>query len=374
MSAGWDSASLLAPIADGQPCGENLEYTTVSTLESWRLFGQREPIRPQAARTESSGSGKEQAPLRKLPDWNEVRATALDGLKQSKDLRLLAYLGTAALWTDSLTEFVETLRTAAKWLEEYWPDVYPLVDGDGLARRNALNCLADRMAVLDQLTYLPLANSRRHGVASLKAIDLAAERPPVTVDVSAEKAATIQAQRQGAIQAAFDEVPLGPLVALEESVTAGLAALTSIDSSMRSKGPEAAPTFELLQEKLGRIRHVLREQIAAREKAQALVETAGDGAGTGLTAAPAAPGPTTVAVSSAPPVVAGGAIASRQDAILALDAVAEFFRRHEPSSPVPLFVDRAKRLVSKNFLEVLADVAPDALPGARTAGGLKPDQ
>jgi type VI secretion system protein ImpA len=54
-----------------------------------------------------------------------------------------------------------------------------------------------------------------------------------------------------------------------------------------------------------------------------------------------------------------------------LDAAAEFFRRNEPSSPIPLFLERAKRLVSKDFLEVLADVAPDALPQARSAGGLR---
>ena len=48
-----------------------------------------------------------------------------------------------------------------------------------------------------------------------------------------------------------------------------------------------------------------------------------------------------------------------------------FFRQTEPSSPVPLFLERAKRLVSKDFLEVLADIAPDALEQARAAGGLK---
>jgi type VI secretion system protein ImpA len=66
-----------------------------------------------------------------------------------------------------------------------------------------------------------------------------------------------------------------------------------------------------------------------------------------------------------------GAIGSRQDAIAALDAVAEFFRRTEPSSPIPLFIARAKRLVSKDFLEVLADIAPDAVAQARVAGGLR---
>jgi len=72
--------------------------------------------------------------------------------------------------------------------------------------------------------------------------------------------------------------------------------------------------------------------------------------------------------------VAVGAIRSRDDAIRALDSVAEYFRRNEPSSPIPLFVERAKRLVSKSFLEVLADVVPDAVPQVRAVGGIPEGQ
>jgi hypothetical protein len=36
-----------------------------------------------------------------------------------------------------------------------------------------------------------------------------------------------------------------------------------------------------------------------------------------------------------------------------------------------LFLERAKRLVAKDFLEVLADIAPDAVSTARSAGGLR---
>ena len=64
-----------------------------------------------------------------------------------------------------------------------------------------------------------------------------------------------------------------------------------------------------------------------------------------------------------------GTIRSRQDAVRALEAVAEYFRRNEPSSPVPLIVERAKRMVSMDFLAVLADLAPDALEQARRATG-----
>jgi type VI secretion system protein ImpA len=67
-------------------------------------------------------------------------------------------------------------------------------------------------------------------------------------------------------------------------------------------------------------------------------------------------------------------IKSRQDAIRALDAVIAYFRAHEPSSPVPLFLERAKRLVSKSFIEVLQDIAPDGLTQAHLIGGIKNDE
>ena len=90
----------------------------------------------------------------------------------------------------------------------------------------------------------------------------------------------------------------------------------------------------------------------------------GDGEQTGMSGAEAGG-------ETRPGAVSVGAIRSRQDAIRALDAVAQFFRQNEPSSPIPLFLERAKRLVSKDFLEVLADIAPEAIPQARAAGGLK---
>jgi len=57
--------------------------------------------------------------------------------------------------------------------------------------------------------------------------------------------------------------------------------------------------------------------------------------------------------------------------VRALEAVAEYFRRNEPSSPVPLIVERAKRMVAMDFLAVLADLAPDALEQARRATGAR---
>ena len=111
--------------------------------------------------------------------------------------------------------------------------------------------------------------------------------------------------------------------------------------------------FEALSQQLARLRLLVQAQVDLRAPA-------------GADGAPDA-GEAGGAAAAGPP----GTIRSPQDATRALEAVAEYFRRNEPSSPVPLLLDRAKRLVSKSFLEVLEEMAPEGLPGARAAGGLR---
>ena len=47
--------------------------------------------------------------------------------------------------------------------------------------------------------------------------------------------------------------------------------------------------------------------------------------------------------------------------VRALDRICEFYARTGPSSPVPMLLQRARRLVDKSFLEVLRDLVPDGL-------------
>lgn len=329
MSGQWESQALLQPITAEQPCGENLEDTQLlASFDTFRLFGQSTPFDP-------------------APEWNVIRTRALEALEKSKDLRLLAHLGPALLRTDGYPAFTQSLHVAAEWLDTYWSGVYPLIDEDALLRRNALNCLADPMAVLDGLRRMPLVSSRAHGTFSLRDIDIASGQMPAGEnDVRPDEAQ---------IEAAFSEMTLERMQALHDATTLGLAAVKRVEGKMTEEGgTEMMPAFEPLKAQLLKIDRLLRTRLAARAAAAAGEEGAAgeDGAVAGST------------------VVGVGAIRSRQDAIRALDAVAEFFRQNEPSSPIPILIDRAKRLVSKNFLEVLADIAPDAVAQARAAGGL----
>jgi type VI secretion system protein ImpA len=58
----------------------------------------------------------------------------------------------------------------------------------------------------------------------------------------------------------------------------------------------------------------------------------------------------------------------------ALDKVIRYYQAEEPSSPVPLLLMRAKRLVSLGFMDILRDLAPDALAQAANVTGVSADQ
>src|SRR4051812_46869342 len=130
MSARWERAALLQPITAEQPCGESLEDTELlASFDAFRLFGQSRPLDAPAEKNE-----KRIPKPAESPEWIEIRDKALDALARSKDLRLLAYLGTALLRTDGLPAFSETLHVASQWLDTHWSQTYPLVDEDAVLR------------------------------------------------------------------------------------------------------------------------------------------------------------------------------------------------------------------------------------------------
>jgi type VI secretion system protein ImpA len=93
----------------------------------------------------------------------------------------------------------------------------------------------------------------------------------------------------------------------------------------------------------------------------------------GVTAAPlpgVSPGDATVADAgpqAQTPVP--GVITSREDVVRLLDRMCEYYERSEPSSPIPLLLRRCKRLVSANFLDIVRDVASNAVDQVETLCG-----
>jgi type VI secretion system protein ImpA len=41
--------------------------------------------------------------------------------------------------------------------------------------------------------------------------------------------------------------------------------------------------------------------------------------------------------------------------------VCAYFERNEPSSPVPIFLNRAKRLTGMRFVDIIRDMSPESM-------------
>ena len=327
--------SLSDPISAERPCGVNLEDSPLlASFDAYRVFGQVTAPDPKAA-----------------PNWAEIKTRSVEALATSKDLRVLVHLAAAVIRTDGLLSFFEALSVAALWLETYWEAVHPLIDEDALLRRNALNCLADRVAVIDALRRSVLIAHPQLGSVSIRDADIAS---------GVVTAADDEARRpdDASINAVFSGSPAERLTGLLASLDAATAAVRRIEAAMVAHaGIESAPALEPLTVYLNRAQKLVRDQLKAHPNAAA-ADAASSGNGLDKSAA----------LGGGAPL---GSIQSREDAIRALDAISAFFRRSEPSSPIPLIVERAKRLVSKDFLEILADVAPDAIAQAKSAGGIR---
>src|SRR5262249_20918774 len=147
---------------------------------------------------------------------------------------------------------------------------------------------------------------RQHGRFSIRDLDLlAGEIQPVAKEPKPDPAQ---------IDAAFKAVPLDELKSLQTSVDGALTSIRAIDEGMRgSNGSEFAPSYDGLSTQFKKMAAVLRTQIAARPDV-AVADAPAEGEATGQPGGAA--------------MVAVGSIRSREDALRALDAASEFFKRN----------------------------------------------
>jgi type VI secretion system protein ImpA len=313
--------SLLSPLADDAPCGADLEYDPAFLT-----------LQEAAAGKPEQQYGDTLIPAQE-PDWRVVHEQALKLAARTRDLRVAAWLARSGARVDGLAGAVRGLQLVHGLVERHWSHVHPQLDAgdnnDPTARMNALSPLVHNGAGLADLRSASLTGKR--GALTVRDIELAlghAEPLP------GEAVPTEDGVVQG-VSAAVTEIP-----ALATQMQDGFNAVQGLAKVLEQKlepsqTPELAPLKKLMQ-----------------RVAEAAAKARGE------TVDPAADGQVRDATAAARHL---GAIASREDAIRALDRVAEWIERNEPSNPAPLFIRRSQRLMSKNFIDIIRDLVPDGL-------------
>ncbi len=338
--------TLLNEVAAGAPCGEDLEYDP--------LFAEMEKL---ARETPERQYGDTIIPA-EPPDWRGVKKAALTLLERTRDLRVAVYLARALLRSDGLPGFAEGLALVEGLIERYWDGVYPLLDpdddNDPTLRINTIVALCDLETTLRDLRETPLVSSRNLGRFSLRDVQVAAGvLTPVAGDDE-------EPPTQSRIDAAFQDADLEALQATAGAVADAFVRVERIEALLTDQvGVTQAPNMSDLTGVLKEIRQVLTEQLQRRGASP-----------TGETAEQIDTEEGTVAVVAGQRLVVGD-IASREDVIRMLDKICDYFSRHEPSSPVPFLLKRAKNLVTKDFMEIMLDLAPGGTEQANLIFGLQ---
>jgi type VI secretion system protein ImpA len=336
-----DAGALLAEVSPELPCGEDVEYDP-DFLELERVVSGKPEV-------QLGDTVVEAVP----PDWKQAHALALSLLGKSRDLRVAAYLARALLNRDGYIAFAEALALISGMLDQLWEHVYPRLDADDdndpTARINALTSLVDPFGMLADLRDAPLALSRAHGAVTLRDLEYVSGAVTPPSGVTVPSLASIEAAIADAGDSAREvltalESALQSTTHIETLVTERVGAARSIDLDALVRPLRQAASF-------------LGERVASAHAQADDGTAAADGAMAGAVAAAAVP--------AAPP----GEVSSRDDVIRAIDRICQYYERNEPSSPLPLLLLRARRLVDKSFMEILEDLAPDGLAQARTIGG-----
>ncbi|MBN2592651.1 MAG: type VI secretion system protein TssA [Sedimentisphaerales bacterium] len=343
-----DIQNLLTEVSAESPCGEDLSYDQ-SYLALERMV-QKKPT--------GSVLGKEE--VAEEPNWREVSEKSFELLKRSKDLRIAIYLTLALLKLDGIPGLRDGLLLLRELLERFWDKLYPQLDVDDdydpLERINILQSLSpatvsvqDPMKFRQRLLEVPLCNSPKMGKFGLRDIQIAKGEITVSGDQQAN------APKMSVIDAAFQDTPAEHLQAASQATEEAIGHVTAIEkvfSERASKGQ--SPNFSGLQTLLGNIHKYVQGHLA---KGAAGMNTEQGGA------VDAGEGGAKMSLA--------GEIGSPKEAILAMEKICNYFERQEPSSPVPLLLRRAQRLVSRTFVEVIEDFCPDAMNQVEAIGGIK---
>lgn len=321
-----DVDALLQPVSETEPAGPDLSY---------------DPDFRRISRELDDASAKDKPG--DDPTVGPALQTAIDLLGRSRDLWVASHGACFALYAGDLDALNDLIRAMSGIAATFWETCHPALDeGSDPAggRREAARQLAAIGRTVRHLERLSLPPLKTKGRLSFK--DLAG---------GADEQATgtqMLDQMAEAIRRAVDETSLEDWQAFSaqlQTVLDNCAALVSVFAERVYSGQE--PDLSPLTTAVKRIK-MLADAVITRKSPVPVEEAAAEGGAPGASGGPAFKGP----------------ITSRAHAIQQLEAVKAFFQQAEPSSPLPLLIDRVCRLANMGFMELMQNIAPNGFDEA----------
>lgn len=332
---------LLEPISLDSPCGPDFEYDP--DFVALEQAGQGKPERQSGTTTIAAEE----------PDWVDVKQRAEALFSRTKDLRVAMLLTRALTHGDGMVGLASGLKLLHGLLTNYWEKVHPGLDPDEgpVTRLNVLGSLGkslrDPDALLRDVRSVNFVSTGSHARLSVRDVLItlgkfsAASNEGVPTQAEAEEVLRLP-ENTSSVQAMRD----------------ALVSLNGIHTFLGEKvGYDLVPDLQSLQDMLKTVVQLCRSDLKTGNNPMEV---------NGI-AVPSADGKIGNPVPGIP-----GEIHSREDVVRMLEKICEFIERTEPANPAPLFIRRGQRLMTKNFVEIIQDLAPDSLNQIKQITGFEP--
>lgn len=326
-----DVQRLLEPVSPESACGDDLEYDAAFFELERAAQGQPERQMGDAVLAAEP------------PEWRQVRDLASALLGRSKDLRIANYYLQSAIALEGLPGLAQGLQLILELLRRYWDGLHPGLDAsdnnDPTFRINALSGIgAEPMIRL--LQDVPLIKSRVFGSVSLKAA-----LNGTNLQRFASESLTSEQ-----VGAAFQDSATEQLDSCRSTLAAAQDNLLAIEAEVNQRiGSERGANLDSIKQLLRYAVQILNDHAPRQADDSAAASTTLDDA---IAAAPA---------GSASAPRPREEIGNRDDVLRTLDRILSYYARHEPSSPVPVLLNRARSLVSADFATIVRNLIPEGI-------------
>lgn len=323
--------SWLLPLGPEQPCGEDLEYDP-EALELGQATGKPES---------QFGPGEP-------PNWGRVKEICESLFTRTRDLRAAMWWGRAGLNLEGFVALPAVLALMHGLLDRFWDHVHPQLDGDdpdALARLSVLGSLNALDSLLGDIRNAQLSGDPRMDGLRMRDVEVALSRLAPRPDEPARTQGQVAGMMSGTPDIA---------ATLRRQTDSALDSLKRLQALMNERF-SADLVVDLT---------TVRGMLAGL--ASMLPASADDNDG-------GSDADNVPAVMASPGRSAGvHSVDSRQDAIRAIELVCIYLERHEPTNPAQFLLRRAARVVDKNFLQLVKELAPDAVKEVSRVMGVDP--
>lgn len=338
----------LKDIDPGNVCGDDLQYDPAFIELEQAIKGKPE---------QQMGDTITEA---EPPNWRDIKKYSEALLSRTIDLRVLICYLRALIALEGVSGLQDGLTLIRVLVERRWDSIHPQLDpeddNDPTERISILLSLCDHETILWPLQQTPLLESKSLGRFNFREISIAFGK---STAISSEKAVS-QATIDGAVQ----DGELSHLQQTFQAITTSLDNINQLENLLTNYvGVSDAPSFADLRNFLKESKAFLMASLEKRGVGDAADE---------LITEENSPEGKAVAVASTKSI--SGVINNNQDVIKTLNLVCDYYRKNEPSSPVPMLVERAIRLVGKNFMDALKDIAPAGINEAKIISGKQDDE